>query len=91
MNVRAGLITAIGKKIEAYNAFDTGIFRCTPGLFVGLEQSVSQGDFSLSGGIRALAEKGNALALDSGDRFWIDVDDERALKLAEGFFGADRR
>jgi 1L-myo-inositol 1-phosphate cytidylyltransferase len=91
VNVRAGLITAIGKKIPVYTAFDTGIFRCTPGLFAGLEQSVRQGDCSLSGGVRALAARGDALALDSGDRFWIDVDDERALKLAEDYFGADRR
>jgi choline kinase len=91
VNVSAGLIADIGKKIPVYNAFDTGIFRCTPELFAGLEESVRQGDFSLSGGIRALAARGDALALDSGDRFWIDVDDERALKLAEDFFRAGRR
>lgn len=91
VNARAGRIVDIGKKIPAYNAFDTGIFRCTPALFAALEESVRRGDFSLSGGMRVLAEKRNALVLDSGDRFWIDVDDERALKLAEDFFGADRR
>lgn len=90
VNTRAGRIVDIGKRIPVYNAFDTGIFRCTPGLFAGLEESVRRGDFSLSGGMRVLAEKGNALALDSGDRFWIDVDDERALKLAEGLFAANR-
>ena len=88
VNARAGGILDIGKRIPVYNAFDTGIFRCTPGLFAGLEESVRRGDFSLSGGMRVLAETGNALALDSGDRFWIDVDDERALKLAEGLFAA---
>ena len=86
VQVRDGRIAAIGKTIPAYNAFDTGIFRCTPGLFAGLAESVRRGDFSLSGGIRVLAEKGNALVLDSGGRFWIDVDDERALKLAESVF-----
>ncbi len=90
VNVSAGRIVDIGKKIPVYNAFDTGIFRCPPALFAALEESVDRGDFSLSGGIRVLAEKRNALALDSGGRFWIDVDDERALKLAEGFFAAGR-
>lgn len=90
VNVRAGHIVDIGKEIPAYNAFDTGIFRCTPALFEALEESVHRCDFSLSGGMRVLAEKRNALALDSGDRFWIDVDDERALKLAEDFFSAGR-
>ncbi len=88
VNTRAGRIVAIGKNIPAYNAFDTGIFRCTPALFAGLEESVRRGDFSLSGGMRVLADKRNALALDSGVRFGIDVDDERALKLAEEFFAA---
>jgi choline kinase len=82
VNSRAGHIVDIGKNIPVYNAFDTGIFLCTPALFAGLEESVRRGDFSLSGGIRVLAEKQNALVMDSGDRFWIDVDDERALKLA---------
>jgi 1L-myo-inositol 1-phosphate cytidylyltransferase len=88
VNTCRGRIVAIGKTIPAYNGFDTGIFRCTPALFSGLEESVRRGDFSLSGGMRVLAEKGNALALDSGERFWIDVDDERALKLADEFFAA---
>ena len=38
--------------------------------------------------MRVLAETRDALALDSGDRFWIDVDDERALALAEGVLAA---
>jgi len=81
--VREGRIVDIGKRLAEYNAFDTGIFRCAPALFVALEESMRRGDGSLSGGIRVLAEKGAALALDSGDRFWIDVDDERAFALAE--------
>lgn len=81
--VREGHIVDIGKRLAEYNAFDTGIFRCTPALFAALEESMSRGDGSLSGGIRVLAEKGDALALDSGGRFWIDVDDERAFALAE--------
>ncbi len=88
VNCRDGRIADIGKKIPVYNAFDTGIFRCTPALFDALDESARRGDCSLSGGMRVLAEKGNALVMDSGDRFWIDVDDERALNLAEGFFSA---
>jgi 1L-myo-inositol 1-phosphate cytidylyltransferase len=85
-----GRITAIGKNIPAYNAFDTGVFLCTPALFAALEDSQRRGDFSLSGGIRALAEKGKARTWEIGDRFWIDVDDERALKKAEEAVAAGR-
>jgi 1L-myo-inositol 1-phosphate cytidylyltransferase len=89
VQVRDGRIVDIGKRLAAYNAFDTGIFRCTPALFSGLEESVRRGDGSLSGGVRVLAGMGDALAVDSGGRFWIDIDDERALNLAEDYYAND--
>ena len=81
--VRDGAIAEIGKKIETYNAFDTGVFLCSPAIFPALEESQSRGDFSLSGGIRVLIESGKARVMDIGDAFWIDVDDERAIERAE--------
>ena len=78
-----GRIAAIGKGLPAYDAFDTGAFLCTPALFEALEASQAGGDFSLSGGLRALAAKGQALTWDIGGRFWLDVDDEAALAKAE--------
>ncbi|HSA94720.1 MAG TPA: lysylphosphatidylglycerol synthase domain-containing protein, partial [Acidobacteriota bacterium] len=80
---KEGRIAAIGKSLAVYNAFDTGVFLCTPALFAALEASQRAGDFSLSGGIRALAANGKARTWKSGDLFWIDVDDERALEKAE--------
>lgn len=78
-----GRIAVIGKSLPAFNAFDTGAFLCTPALFEALETSQRRGDYSLSGGIRVLAEKGQARTWDAGGLFWIDVDDERALAKAE--------
>jgi 1L-myo-inositol 1-phosphate cytidylyltransferase len=85
-----GRIAAIGKMIPDFNAFDTGAFLCTSALFAALEDSQRRGDYSLSGGIRALAERGKARVWEIGDRFWIDVDDERALGLAEEAIAAGR-
>jgi len=79
----AGRIAAIGKNIADFNAFDTGVFLCTPALFEALAESQRRGDFSLSGGIRVLAAKGKARTWRIGDHFWIDVDDEAALQKAE--------
>jgi len=90
VRVRNGRILDIGKRLPTFNAFDTGIFRCTSGLFSALEESMRRGDGSLSGGMRVLARSGDALALDGGGRFWIDVDDERAFALAEDLLGGDR-
>jgi choline kinase len=81
-----GLIQNIGKGIEDYNCFDTGIFLCNPVLFSALEQSVREtGDDSLSGGVRILAEKGRVRAMPIDGRFWIDIDDPERYKQAESY------
>lgn len=79
----ADRVEEIGKELESFNAIDTGLFLCTPALFPALEQSVAQGDESLSGGIRILAAKDEMRAMDCGDRFWQDVDTPEALVFAE--------
>lgn len=84
--VEDGRILDIGKTIPGYNAFDTGIFLCTPALFNGLEESIADGDSSISGGIRKMAAKQKARVFDIGDRSWIDIDDEAAFTKAQKIF-----
>jgi len=77
-------ITAVGKNISNYNAYDTGIFLCSPVLFHAIEDSfLSTGDSTLSGGIRLLSGNGNAKAFDIQDSYWIDVDDEKTFCKAK--------
>jgi len=80
-------IVSIGKHLEEYNAFDTGVFLASDSLFSALHSSIENGDESLSGGVRRLAATGRAGVIDIGDLPWIDVDDEPALDKAAGFFG----
>jgi choline kinase len=86
--VKGGRVAAVGKTIEDYNAFDTGMFLCTSAIFRALEESQRRGDFSLSGGLRVLMESRNVKAMDIGKGFWIDIDDERALERAENLLAA---
>ena len=88
VRVEAGRIAAIGKGLEDYNAYDTGLFLGTPALFRALGESQERGDFTLSGGLRVLAAAGKARVMDVGGRFWIDVDDEKAVAKAEALLGA---
>jgi len=37
-----GYIIDIGKKIKVYNCVDTGIFRCTPGIFNFIEEAIRE-------------------------------------------------
>lgn len=79
-----GHLEAIGKDLEHYNAFDTGCFLCSPGLFFALDQAQNrEGGESLSSGITILAERGKMQVHDIGDAFWIDVDDASAVARAE--------
>jgi 1L-myo-inositol 1-phosphate cytidylyltransferase len=78
-----GRIEHIGKVIRDYNAFDTGVFRCTQAMFTALEASQIEGDDTISGAINMLARWGQARIFDIGDRIWIDVDDPAAFTKAE--------
>lgn len=78
-----GRIENIGKVIREFNAVDTGVFWCSGAMFDALAESQAAGDDSISGGMKVLARRGKARAVDIGDRVWIDVDDPAAFEKAE--------
>ncbi len=73
----------LGKSLTDFNAIDIGVFVCTPDLFEALRQSQENGDYSLSGGVRVLAESGRMRTYDIGDHFWQDVDTIPDARYAE--------
>jgi len=76
-------IVAIGKKLENFNAIDTGIFVCPESIFEYLRRVFQDGDCSLADGVRLMADEGNALAVDIGEAWWQDVDTPEMLARAE--------
>lgn len=79
-------IAAIGKALLVYDAYDTGVFDIDEGLLDALQALPRP---SLTDGMTALAARGTARAVDIGAGRWLDVDDPRALALAEGFVAAE--
>ncbi|MDQ6959069.1 MAG: NTP transferase domain-containing protein [Mariprofundaceae bacterium] len=77
-------IAAIGKGIDVFDAFDTGAFLCTRGLFTALSDAIAAQEGSLSAAVMRLTAESKAVTLDVSGAFWIDVDDETALNRAEG-------
>jgi 1L-myo-inositol 1-phosphate cytidylyltransferase len=73
-------ILDIGKGLDPYDCFDTGVFAIGPALFEALRGFECP---SLTDGMRALAAEGAALTVDCGQLGWIDVDDQSALQKAE--------
>lgn len=84
VSTRDGRITAIGKQICTYDAHDCGVFLVTPELTEALALLPSPG---LSDGVRMLAARGRASTVDVSAHDWIDIDDPRALAMAEAWVG----
>jgi len=83
VRIKDGYILNIGKTIDDFNGFDTGLFLCTPAIFEALERACKiHNDTTLSAAIRVLAEDKRAKSVQTNG-FWIDIDDEKALKKAE--------
>jgi 1L-myo-inositol 1-phosphate cytidylyltransferase len=82
-------IVDIGKEIANYDALDTGMFLCSPVLFEKLESAITDGNCSLSDGMRQLARERRLRALEIGDAGWQDLDTPEALAHAEGIFAGE--
>ena len=72
-------VVGIGKSLEEWDAADTGVFFCTNALFDALRRAHKQEKYSLTDGVRNLAEAGKVNAVDVTGEEWIDVDTPEAV------------
>jgi choline kinase len=83
VRTEAGEPVAIGKRLRKYDAVDCGLFRFDERVFKALRAAASQGDLSLSGGVRQLIEAHQLAVVPIGRRAsWIDIDTPRAYRRA---------
>lgn len=82
-------IVAIGKTLEDYNAYDSGIFLCTPAIFDAVEASLAGGDASISAAVQRVASQGRARIYDLREHGWIDVDTPQDRATAERFLSGE--
>lgn len=80
-------IVGIGKLLAVYDCYDTGVFSVAPPLFDTLRAAPNP---SLSDGMRALGASGRAGIVDVSGLDWLDVDDPRALAIAEEWLGKSK-
>lgn len=84
---RLGRILSIGKHLPEPHAVDCGAFLATPELADAIEDAIRNGAAgSLSDGMQVLANRGRAFVMDIGNAWWIDVDDPKALSMAQRGF-----
>ena len=82
VRIESGHILNIGKTIDDFNGFDTGLFLCTPAVFEALECACEiHKDTTLSAAIRILATEKRAKSVQACG-FWIDVDDDKSFLKA---------
>ena len=75
-------IAAIGKQLRQFDAVDTGVFLCRPALYDALREAEAAGDYTLSGAVRLLAQRGEATTVKAAGLFWQDVDTPEDLGIA---------
>lgn len=78
-------ILAIEKQLSPFDAYDTGAFLCSARVFTRLEETLRNGQSSLSAGVRLAAQAGRARARVVPPGSWIDIDDRRQLEKAATF------
>jgi len=83
VTVKNGKAIALNKNLESYNAYDTGMFVCSPYIFKVLEKSTKLGKNSLSHSMRVLISEGKLRTLDNKGRFWADCDTWEDIQFAE--------
>lgn len=76
-------VVEIGKSLRNYNALDTGMFHCSPAVFGWIELAATNGNCSLSDGLRLMAQKGTFKGFNIGEAQWQDVDTPAALDYAQ--------
>lgn len=81
--VKKGMAIAINKHLDKYNAYDTGMFVCSPHLFKVLERTTKKGKNSLSDGMRLLVKEGKLRVMNNEGRFWADCDTWEDIKFAK--------
>jgi len=84
--VRDGRVTALSKNLENYNAYDTGMFVCSPYIFEVLKKTTGCHKNSLSDGMRILVSEGRLRTLDIKGNLWADCDTWEDIKFARNKF-----
>jgi choline kinase len=86
LDIEDGMVRAIGKSLECWQALDTGAFACTAATWDALDATPAGAELSAVFGI--MAARGALHAADVTGRFWYDIDTPQDLAHAGAAFEA---
>ena len=78
----SGDVAKIGKSLDLFDAVDCGVFVLTNDIFPALERAFTDGDYSVTAGMRYLAADSGLGTVDVTGMLWEDVDTEGARRAA---------
>jgi len=81
--IKNSKITSINKNLDIYNAYDTGMFLCSPYVFKILEKTIGEGKNSLTNAMSILASERKLRPFNIKEKFWSDCDTYADIKFAE--------
>lgn len=76
-------IAAINKNLDVYNAYDTGMFFCSPHIFKVLKKTTGEGKNLLTNAMSILASEGRLRPFDIKKKYWSDCDTYADIKFAQ--------
>jgi choline kinase len=83
VRVHEGRVTAIGKRIEPWDAVDAGCFVLTTAVFDALRHVPDGEPLTVSSGMRQFVREGRLGAVDLEGTEWVDVDTPADRQVAE--------
>ena len=81
--IKNSKITSINKNLDIYNAYDTGMFLCSPNIFKVLRKTIGEGKNSLTNAMSILASERKLRPFNIREKFWSDCDTYADIKFAE--------
>ena len=73
------IVSAMSKDLRKYNAVDCGLFKCKYEFFSILEETKSNGNYSLSDACNILINNQDLGGVNIDDSVWLDIDTPEAL------------
>lgn len=83
VRLQGGQVIAIGKDLDLYSGYDTGLFVCSKDVGANARPLEGARELGLSTVFQWLTDRGLTRAIEIDSGFWADLDDLNAFKRAE--------
>lgn len=91
VKLKKGKVLTIGKNLSDYNAFECGIFMCTPVFFKKLEEAIKKSKYEYIDAFKTLIREEKLKSVNIGGLFWYDIDTPADIIFAENYLLSNKK